>query len=71
MQDRNTPASESDVAADREVVRSRNTGGDPDEDRGDAQSTTGTGDNETFVGQVSGDDAGYAEETGAEARSND
>lgn len=62
---------ESDVAQDREVVRSRDTGGDPDEDRGDAPSTTGTGENETFVGRVSGDDGGYQEETGAEARSND
>ncbi len=34
----------------------------------DADSTTGTGDSETFVGRVAGEDAGYAGETGAERR---
>jgi hypothetical protein len=34
----------------------------------DAGSTTGTGESETFVGRVSGQDVGYAGETGAEQR---
>jgi hypothetical protein len=38
-------------------------GADPD-----GGSTTGTDENEEFVGRVSGQDAGYAGETGAEAR---
>jgi hypothetical protein len=70
-------SSEPDVAADPNVTRSRETGGmDPDhrtrpvDERGgpDAPSTTGTAENETFVGRVAGQDAGYTGETGAEAR---
>ncbi len=38
-------------------------GGEPD-----ADSTTGTGDSQTFVGRVAGQDVGYAGETGAERR---
>jgi hypothetical protein len=34
----------------------------------DAGSTTGTGESETFVGRVAGEDVGYAGETGAERR---
>jgi hypothetical protein len=34
----------------------------------DADSTTRTGDSETFVGRVAGQDVGYAGETGAERR---
>jgi hypothetical protein len=70
-------SSEPDVAADPNVARSRETGGvDPgrkarpadEHSDPDGPSTTGTDENETFVGRVSGQDAGYAGETGAEAR---
>lgn len=66
--------SDSDVAADPMTARARETGGDPDrQDRGGrpdaAESTTGTGENETFVGRVAGVDETDAGETGAEARS--
>jgi hypothetical protein len=72
-------SSEPDVAADPNVARSRETGGlDRDDDARteprdgrsdpDGPSTTGTDENETFVGRVAGQDAGYAGETGAEAR---
>ena len=70
--------SEPDVEVDPQVARQRDTGGvDPErKDRADVRhgdpdgpSTTGTDENETFVGRVSGQDAGYAGETGAEARS--
>ena len=68
------PGSESDVPADPRVASSRETGGresaaeqrragDPD-----GEATTGTDENEEFVGRVAGQDAGYAGETGAEAR---
>jgi hypothetical protein len=69
--------SEPDVEVDPQVARSREAGGaDPDEkgrphdERADpdAPSTTGTDENEQFVGRVAGQDAGYAGETGAEAR---
>ena len=65
---------------DPNVARTRDVGGvDPDQkDRPadehadpDGGSTTGTDENEQFVGRVSGQDAGYAGETGAEARSED
>lgn len=59
---------ESDVDEDSALANSRETGGDPDADGEDAGSTTGTGESEEFVGRVSGQDAGYAGETGAEAR---
>lgn len=70
-------SSEPDVAADPNVARSRETGGvDPDRKRRpdddavdpDGPSTTGTDENEKFVGRVAGQDAGYTGETGAEAR---
>jgi hypothetical protein len=71
------PGSESDVPADRHLARSRETGGrEPAPERRragdpDGGSTTGTDENEEFVGRVAGQDAGYTEETGAEARAND
>jgi hypothetical protein len=66
-------SSESDVAADPHLARTRETGGSPDghpTDRteGDAPGTTGTGEGEEFVGRVAGQDLGYAGQTGAEAR---
>ena len=59
---------EDDVDTDDAVANSRATGGRPDQD-GDAGTTTGTGQNEEFVGRAAGQDEGYAGETGAEARS--
>ena len=63
---------EDDVDRDDAQALSRATGGVPDSgppDRTpDAAGTTGTGEGGTFVGRVSGEDAGYAEETGAERR---
>ena len=70
-------SSEPDVEVDPQVARHRDTGGvDPDhkdrpDDAGadpDGSSTTGTDENEKFVGRVAGQDSGYAGETGAEAR---
>ena len=70
-------SSEPDVDVDPQVARSRETGGiDPDDKRRgdderpdpDGVSTTGTDENEEFVGRVAGQDAGYTGETGAEAR---
>ena len=59
---------EADVDVDESLANSRETGGDPDAEGKDAGGTTGTGENEEFVGRVSGQDSGYAGETGAEAR---
>lgn len=59
---------EADVEQDEALANSRQTGGDPDADGEDAGSTTGTGESQEFVGRVSGQDVGYAGETGAEAR---
>jgi hypothetical protein len=71
-------SSEPDVEADPNVARTRETGGvdgarnDGARNDGhgsdDGPSTTGTDENETFVGRVAGQDAGYSGETGAEAR---
>ena len=66
-------SSESDVAADTHLARTRETGGvsdgHPDDStEGDAPGTTGTGEGEEFVGRVAGRDLGYAGQTGAEAR---
>jgi len=58
---------EDDVDTDRQLANSRPTGGDPGQ-AGDAGSTTGTGTSEEFVGRAQGQDIGYEEETGAEAR---
>ena len=66
--------SEQDVPADPKVASSRATGGehegtvDGSGTFGDATSETGTGETGDFVGRVAGDDPGYADETGAEAR---
>ena len=69
--------SEPDVEVDPQVARSREAGGvDPDQKNHpaderadpDGPSTTGTDENQRFVGRVAGDDAGYTGETGAEAR---
>ena len=59
--------SEEDVAPDVAQALSRATGGGP---RGepDARGTTGTGDSDTFVGRVAGQDVGHAAGTGAERR---
>ena len=59
--------SEEDVDPDDAQALSRATGGGPS-DAPDARSTTGTGDSDTFVGRVAGQDVGYAGETGAERR---
>lgn len=58
---------EDDVAADGSLARSRAIGG-RDTDDGDSATTTGTGDSESFVGRVGGQDVGYSGTTGAEAR---
>jgi hypothetical protein len=58
---------EDDVERDDAQALSRATGGGPSVEP-DAGSTTGTGDSDTFVGRVAGQDVGYAEETGAERR---
>jgi hypothetical protein len=58
---------EEDVDRDDAQGLSRATGGGPGEQR-DAATTTGTGESDEFVGRVSGQDAGYAGETGAERR---
>ncbi|GLY85836.1 hypothetical protein Airi02_037650 [Actinoallomurus iriomotensis] len=62
---------ERDVEPDEAVAASRDTGGVPDPDQPDQATTTGTTPNEEFVGRVTGQDVGYAEETGAEARAAD
>lgn len=62
--------SESDVAADKKIAGSRDTGGLDEQEATDATSTTGVDRNEEFVGRVAGDDPAYAGETGAEARAN-
>ena len=47
---------------------SRETGGEPDASAPDQGSTTGTTPSEEFVGEATGQDVGYAGETGAERR---
>lgn len=58
---------EEDVDRDDAQALSRATGGEPSGEP-DAESTTGTGESEEFVGRVAGQDVGYAGETGAERR---
>ena len=58
---------EDDVGRDDAQALSRATGGVAGGER-DADGTTGTGDSQTFVGRVAGQDVGYAGETGAERR---
>ncbi len=63
------PRAENDVAVDRGLARSRAHGGPPRPgDVSDAATTTGTAENQLFVGRIAGDDLGYVGETGAEAR---
>lgn len=64
---RQGPDRENDVADDRELAQSRDTGG-AGTGTGDAESTTGTGSSEEFVGRVAGQDDGAERLTGAEAR---
>lgn len=59
---------ESDVPEDPHVANSRRTGGRKTDGERDKHSTTGTTDNDEFVGRVIGEDAGDAEESGAEKR---
>ena len=63
-----TRPGEDDVDRDDHEALSRATGGVPDPDEPDQHSTTGTTPNDTMVGRVSGQDVGYAGETGAEKR---
>ncbi len=65
--DHDSRPGEDDVDRDDAQALSRATGGG-DSDADDAATTTGTGISETFVGRVSGQDVGYAGETGAERR---
>lgn len=58
---------EDDVRPDPHVARTRETGGEPGTG-GDRATTTGTGPSDGFVGRVSGQDPGFAGETGAERR---
>jgi hypothetical protein len=58
---------EDDVDRDDAQALSRATGGG-DSEAADAGGTTGTGESDTFVGRVAGQDVGYAGETGAERR---
>jgi len=65
--ERDPRPAETDVDLDDAQALSRPTGGG-DTDDPDAASTTGTGQSGEFVGRVSGQDVGYAGETGAERR---
>jgi hypothetical protein len=60
--------SEEDVARDDKQALSRERGGVADPAEPDQGSSTGTTPNEEMVGRVSGQDVGYAGETGAERR---
>ena len=66
--DERTYDREDDVDTDDALANSRPTGGG-DSEEGDSGTTTGTGHSEEFVGRAAGQDLGYEEETGAEARS--
>lgn len=57
-----------EVNDDDAQALSRATGGVDNPSAPDQGSTTGTTPSETFVGHVSGQDVGYAGETGAERR---
>lgn len=60
-----TKRAEDDVPLDDALANSRDvTEGDPDV----PENTTGPGGNGEFVGRISGQDEGYAGETGAERR---
>ena len=66
--ERDPSPSEDDVGSDDAQALSREVGGVPDAEAPDQGSTTGTTPDGTFVGRVSGQDVGYAGETGAERR---
>jgi hypothetical protein len=68
---RRRESAERDVEPDDAMVTSRETGGVPNPHHPDQQSTTGTTPDKEFVGRVSGEDVGYAEETGAERRADE
>lgn len=59
---------EADVEVDPARTDTRAVGGVDRPDATDAHSTTAPSANDTFVGRVSGEDPGYAGETGAERR---
>lgn len=59
---------EEDVSTTTHQARTRATGGTRQPEASDQSSTTGSTENETFVGRVAGEDVGYAGQTGAEAR---
>lgn len=59
---------EQDVPRGRYHASSRSTGGLDRPNTADAHGTTSTNSNDMFVGRASGQDLGYAGETGAEAR---
>jgi hypothetical protein len=59
---------ESDIPADPHVANSRQAGGRRSNDEADTHSSTGTSENDTYVGRVAGQDPGFEAETGAEAR---
>ena len=66
---KDTAEREGDVSSDNAVSTSRFTGGDDDGGSApDTHSTTGTTENDTFVGRTAGADTGYEDETGAEVR---
>lgn len=56
-----------DVAPDPTIAGTRRTGG-ADTEEHDSAGTTGTGSSGEFVGEVAGQDEGFAGQTGAEAR---
>lgn len=62
---------EQDVAGDPHQVTSRETGGRHRPNADDPHGTTSTNDNDLFIGRVTGQDAGYADETGAERRASE
>jgi hypothetical protein len=66
--DEQSGGSEADAGTDPNLASSRATGGRHRYLGGDRGSVTGTGDTDEFVGQIAGDDLGYADETGAERR---
>ena len=59
---------ETDAHRDDAQALTRATGGEPDPEAPDSNSTTGTTPNETYVGRDQGQDVGYTGETGAERR---
>ncbi len=74
VEPRDTATREEDVSGDEGAATTRFRGGDPTGadaatgGSGDANSTTGTSENDVFVGRTAGVDTGYEEETGAEVR---